>query len=82
MDKFKIGVVFELEKEHSFRNAQRMRVDLRKKYDLTRAECTEIYRRIINYQIENFGAGLNSCHIIEGFVIKRDESFKRKFHRK
>lgn len=82
MNKFKIGVVFELEKDHPFLNAQKLKVDLQKKYNLTNAECSYVYRLIINHQIKTYGIGLNGSYLKDRKVNRTDDNFKRKSHRK
>lgn len=82
MNKFKIGVVFELEKDYPFLNAQKLKVDLQNKYNLTNTECSYVYRLIINYQIETYGIGLNGSYLRDRKVNRTDDNFKRKSHRK
>lgn len=78
MDNFKIGVVFELEKDHSFINAERMKKEMERKYNLTSKECSYLYRLIVNYQIEEYHQSLHGSSDIVVRIKRTDNIFKRK----
>ena len=61
MEKFKIKVVYELEKDNPFKNTEYLYNKISKKYGLTRSECVCIYRLITNYQIKKYGQNLTKA---------------------
>ena len=78
MNNFKIGVVFELEKDRPFINAERMRREMKNKYNLTSKECSYLYRLIVNYQIEEYDRSLHGSNDIVRKIKRTDNIFKRK----
>ena len=58
MDLFKINVIFELEKDNAFKNANSIRGILKRKYGISYEEGGEISKLITNYQVEKYGMTL------------------------
>lgn len=81
IDKFKVMVVFELEKDKPFENSEKLRKKIKAKYGLNCAEQNELSRLIINHQVKNNGASLNSCFHEARQYKRTDSVYKRKVHR-
>lgn len=82
MNKFKIGVVFELEKEHAFECGTILKKKLRAKYGLSNEECSELNRLITNYQVKKYGSNLTGCYCRDKVIKRTDNNYKSKIHRK
>ena len=81
MDNFKINVVFEIEKERAFKNTENFKEKCKDKYSLNDKECTEIYRKIINHQVKNYGGSLHGSFLKDEKIYRTDNHFKSKVHR-
>jgi len=57
-DLFKNQVVLELEKDKAWYNAQQFRTVIEKEYGFV--PSTEVYLKIVNYQIEKYGTSLQA----------------------
>ena len=82
VNKFKVNVVFELEKENAFKNTEEMRKKFKEKYDLNFWEVSEVNRLINNYQIKTYGSGLGTSFIDNYKIPRTDSVYRRKVRRK
>lgn len=58
LDEFKENIIFENEKNRAFKNNNEFKESINKKYKYT--PSSNLYRKIINYQIKKFGKSLDS----------------------
>ena len=82
INKFKVNVVFELEKENAFRNIETMRKKFKDKYNLNYWESSEANKLITSYQVKKYGCNLAYCFIDNYKIPRTDKVFKRKCKRK
>ena len=82
IDKFKVNVVFELEKENAFRNTETMRKIFKEKYNLNYWETSEVNKLITSYQVKKHGSNLAGSFINEDKINRTDKVYKRKSRRR
>lgn len=77
MTQFKENIIFNMLKDIPTKSAKRFKDEVFKKFEITCESASELYRKIINYQINKYGSQLDfvsSSRYIENF---RDKSTKR-----
>lgn len=82
LDEFKENIIFENEKNRAFKSSEEFKEIVNEKYKY--AASSNLYRRIINYQIKKFGNSLNSevyypTH--EDKIKSNDNANKRRYAR-
>lgn len=80
---FKENVIFEKEKETSFRSSEYFKNKMKDKYKLSDEQVSKLYIRIVKYQVKKYGSNLSGAFVSKPLVIKRtDNVFKSKIRRK
>lgn len=82
MNKFKINVVVELEKENAFETAYKCKKILQKKYGLNNKECSEVYINIVKYQVNKYGSNLAGSFLKTEKIKRTDNIYKRVKYRR
>ena len=77
MDMFKVNVIVELEKEKSFQNAEKCKKVLKEKYEINDRECSEVYIKIVAYQVEKYGANCAGAFNKANKIKRTDNIFKK-----
>lgn len=78
----KVDMLFELYKESSLGNSEKFRKEITSKYNISDEEFTELYRRIVNYQVEKYGETLRGDWIIhEDYDKTRERAKQRRIDR-
>ena len=54
-----MNVLFEIYKDKCIGNSEMFRKEITSKYDLTDDEVSELYKRVVNYQVKTYGETLD-----------------------
>ena len=79
---FKENVIFEREKDTAFRSSEYFYDKMEEKYGLTIKQCSELYVRIIKYQVKKYGSNLAGAFLKAHKIKRTDDTFKKKMRRR
>lgn len=79
---FKENVIFEKEKDTAFRSSEYFYNSMKAKYDLTNEQCSELYRKIVRYQVKKYGSNLAGAFLKTNKIKRTDDNFKKKVRRR
>ena len=72
---FKDQIIFNLEKDNTFYNSKKFYKVVKEKYG--KEQDSELYIKVLNYQIKKYGRVLTSSEFIEG-TPKQSKNFKKR----